>query len=193
MNHAVMIDFGSTFTKVVLVDMKKREVLLSDKFPSTVHTDARVGLNQCFQAVKSRLTEEEFEQALKLSTSSAAGGLRMAVVGLTKSLSITAGRDAVFGAGAKVMGTFHGSLTEQQIRELEGLDLEIILLCGGYENGNVTMVLHNAKMIAESGIHVPVDIQATGRRPSRFVCSCHHTKKSVLLLIIFSRTWEFLT
>lgn len=156
MNHAVMIDFGSTFTKVVLVDMKKREVLLSDKFPSTVHTDARVGLNQCFQAVKSRLTEEEFEQALKLSTSSAAGGLRMAVVGLTKSLSITAGRDAVFGAGAKVMGTFHGSLTEQQIRELEGLDLEIILLCGGYENGNVTMVLHNAKMIAESGIHVPV-------------------------------------
>lgn len=156
MEHAIMIDFGSTFTKVVLVDIKKREILLTDKFPSTVHTDARVGLKQCFDAVKQVISNEEFEKALKLSTSSAAGGLRMAVIGLTKSLSITAGRETVFGAGAKVMGTFYGELTDKQIRELEELDLEIILLCGGYENGNVTMVTHNAKMLAQSGINVPI-------------------------------------
>ena len=156
MRHAIMIDFGSTFTKVVLADLERREVILSDKFPSTVHTDARIGLDQCFRSVKKVLTEEEFDNSLKLSTSSAAGGLRMAVIGLTRSLSITAGRDAVFGAGAKVMGTFYGKLNEEQIRELEQLDLEIILLCGGYENGNVTMLLHNARMIAQSKIHAPV-------------------------------------
>lgn len=155
-NHAIMIDFGSTFTKVVLVDIKKREILKTDKFPSTVHTDARIGLQQCFDSVKQVISEEEFEQAYKLSTSSAAGGLRMAVIGLTKSLSITAGRETVFGAGAKVMGTFYGKLTEEQVHELEALDLEIILLCGGYENGNVTMVRHNAALLAKSSIGVPV-------------------------------------
>ena len=154
--HAIMIDFGSTFTKVVVVDLIRQEIILSDKFPSTVHTDARVGLAQCFDAARACLTEEEFEDAMKLSTSSAAGGLRMAVIGLTRSLSIMAGRETVFGAGAKVMGTFSGLLDEEKIQELEALDLEIILFCGGYENGNVTMVLKNAELLASSRIHVPV-------------------------------------
>lgn len=156
MEHAIMIDFGSTFTKVVLADLRKREIMLTDRFPSTVRMDARIGLEQCFNAVRTVLSEEEFRRARKLSSSSAAGGLRMAVIGLTRSLSITAGRETVFGAGAKVMGTFYGKLTEEQIHELEALDLEIVLLCGGYENGNVTMVSHNARMLARSRIRVPI-------------------------------------
>lgn len=156
MKHAIMIDFGSTFTKVVLADLEERRVLLTDKFPSTVHTDAGIALSRCFDAVRKVISPKEFEDALKLSSSSAAGGLRMAVIGLTRSLSVTAGRETVFGAGAKVMGTFYGWLTEDHIRQIEALDLEIILLCGGYENGNQTMVLHNASMIANSQIHTPV-------------------------------------
>ncbi|MDO4556500.1 MAG: glutamate mutase L, partial [Lachnospiraceae bacterium] len=169
------IDFGSTFIKVVLADIEKREVILSDKFPSTVHTDARIGLEHCFQAVKKVLSEEQFHQALKLSSSSAAGGLRMAVVGLTRTLSITAGRDAVFGAGAKVMGTFHGELDDEKLKELEQLDLEILLLCGGYENGNTTMVLHNAKRIAESKIRVPIVYSGNNQvaKQIRFLMSSH--------------------
>ena len=156
MSYAIMLDFGSTYTKVAVVDRTKQEIILTDKFASTVHSDAMVNLQQCFDAAKTVLTEEEFDSALKLSSSSAAGGLRMAVVGLTKGISITAGRDAVFGAGAKVMGSFYGMLTEEQVKEIEELDLEIILLCGGYEHGNVSMVMHNANMLAKSRIVVPV-------------------------------------
>lgn len=156
MRHSIMIDFGSTFTKVAVADLTKKELLLSDKFPSTVHTDARIAMEQCFDAAAKVLTEKEISQALKLSSSSAAGGLRMAVVGLTRSLSATAGSDAVFGAGAKVMGTFYGTLDEKMIGEIEQLPLEIILFCGGYENGNRSTVLHNARMLAASHISAPV-------------------------------------
>lgn len=182
MSYAILMDFGSTYTKVAVVDRGKRELLLTDKFASTVHSDAMINLNQCFNAARTVLSEEQFSEAIKLSSSSAAGGLRMAVVGLTKGISITAGRDAVFGAGAKVMGTFHGMLTEEKIRELEGLDLEILLLCGGYEHGNVTMVMHNAKMIAESRITVPV-VYSGNQEVATYVRSVMKTRKKECFLI----------
>lgn len=61
------------------------------QIPSTVHTDAGISLQQCFEAAKCVIGDDDFGSALKLSTSSAAGGLRIAVSGLTKSLSIEAG------------------------------------------------------------------------------------------------------
>ena len=75
MNFAVCVDFGSTYTKVVCVDLKLRKAVVTDKFPSTVHTDAAIGLGQCFDRVKSEIGDGNFEEALKLATSSAAGGL----------------------------------------------------------------------------------------------------------------------
>ncbi len=156
MKHAILVDFGSTFTKIVLVDLKEKKILLTDQAPSTVHTDAGIALEQCFDSVRKVLSEEEFDQALKLSSSSAAGGLRMAVIGLTKNLSIAAGQAAVFGAGAKIMGIYYGMLNEETAKEIADMNLEIVLLCGGYEKGNQTMVLHNAQVLAESGIHVPI-------------------------------------
>lgn len=154
--HAILIDFGSTFTKIVLTDLREKKIVLTDQAPSTVHTDAGIALEQCFDSVRKVLSEEEFDQALKLSSSSAAGGLRMAVVGLTKNLSIAAGQAAVFGAGAKIMGVYYGMLSEESAKEIADMDLEIVLLCGGYEKGNQTMVLHNAQILAESGVHVPI-------------------------------------
>ena len=48
------------------------------------------------------LGKENLEQSLKLCSSSAAGGLRMAVIGLTERLSYVAGRNTAFGAGGKI-------------------------------------------------------------------------------------------
>ena len=156
MKYATLIDFGSTYTKVTCVDLPERRVVMTDKFPSTVHTDARIGLHQCFDAVEKVIGKEALQESLKLSSSSAAGGLRMAVVGLTPRLSITAGRNAAFGAGAKIMANFSGWMTDEDVAALEKSDVEIVLLCGGYEKGNRTMVLHNAEMISKSGLNAPV-------------------------------------
>lgn len=88
--HAILIDFGSTFTKVAVADLAAGRMVATGRFPSTVRTDARIGLGQCFGLAKEAIGADAFEKAVKLSSSSAAGGLRMAVVGLTPTLSNTA-------------------------------------------------------------------------------------------------------
>lgn len=156
MEHAILIDFGSTYTKLTCVDLMEQKVILTDRFASTVHTDARIGLHQCFDVAEKKIGSAAFAKALKLSSSSAAGGLRMAVIGLTRTLSVTAGKNAAYGAGAKLMKNFFGNLSLEEIADLEQSSAEIVLLCGGYEQGNRSMVLHNAKMLAQSHISIPV-------------------------------------
>lgn len=156
MKYAILLDFGSTYTKVVCVDLVQRQVILTDKFPSTVHTDAEINLHQCFAAAKKTIGTENFHTALKLSTSSAAGGLRIAVSGLTKSLSIEAGRNASFGAGGKIVYTASGLISERDLEEMESSCAEILLLCGGYEGGNSSHVLHNAEILSNSKLNVPI-------------------------------------
>ena len=123
---------------------------------STVRSDARVNLEQCMEFARETLGKENLEQSLKLCSSSAAGGLRMAVIGLTERLSYVAGRNTAFGAGGKIIASYSGALTPEQIHELELSQAEIILLCGGYERGNRSIVLHNAEMLANSHIFIPV-------------------------------------
>ena len=156
MDYAVLLDFGSTYTKAICVDMNKQTVLLTTKVPSTVHVDAEIALQQCFDAVKERIGARAFENALKLSTSSAAGGLRIAVSGLTESLSIEAGRNAGFGAGGKVVYKASGILTNDDIENIEKANAEILLICGGYEGGNTELVLKNVETAAGSSLNIPI-------------------------------------
>ncbi|QAT43278.1 glutamate mutase L [Aminipila luticellarii] len=156
MKYAILLDFGSTYTKVVCVNLVQQQVVLSDKFPSTVHTDAGIGLCRCFEAAKHAIGEENFKSALKLSTSSAAGGLRMAVSGLTQSLSIEAGRNASFGAGGKIVYTTSGLISEEDMENIKESGAEILLLCGGYEEGNRRHILRNAEALSSAKLNIPV-------------------------------------
>ncbi len=154
--YVILTDFGSTYTKVAVADLQEKRIAAADRFPSTVATDARIGLQQCFDAACRAIGKGEFEQALKLSSSSAAGGLRMGVVGISSMLSLQAGRNAAFGAGAKILRTCTGKMTETDMEELCALPLEILLFCGGYERGNSSVLLHNARMLADSTLHIPI-------------------------------------
>ena len=156
MGKAILIDFGSTFTKAAAVDMETARILCTVRKPSTVSTDAGIGLKNCLEEIEHAIGKSETARAAKLAASSAAGGLRMAVCGLTPTLSIVAGKNAAYGAGAKIMKVCTGWMTEDDIEELENANLEIILLCGGYEGGNTTMVLHNAELLARSNSCIPV-------------------------------------
>ena len=153
---AVLVDFGSTYTKVVVVDRTERRIVMTAHFPSTVATDASIALTQCYSAAEAAIGPEEFNKACKIASSSAAGGLRMAVVGLSHTLSIQAGRSAAFGAGAKILRTCSGLLRDEDISELTSLPIEILLVTGGYDHGNRTTLLANCQKLAESSIHVPI-------------------------------------
>jgi uncharacterized protein (TIGR01319 family) len=95
-----------------------------------------------------------------LASSSAAGGLRMASVGLTASLSGKAGSLAALGAGAKVVSSEHGFLDDRAIERIEMASPHLVLLAGGMDGGNAEALVHNAGML--SGLASPLGFVIAG-------------------------------
>ncbi|MGC1818411.1 MAG: glutamate mutase L, partial [Casimicrobiaceae bacterium] len=78
---ALLIDFGSTYTKLRAIDLDRRVVLASGQGPSTVTTDISIGMRLALEDLGRRLGRlPRFRY--RLGSSSAAGGLRMVTVGL---------------------------------------------------------------------------------------------------------------
>lgn len=149
MNYASLIDFGSTFTKMTVVSIKEQKLLFTTKTPSTVKSDASVGMEICLWAAKKFLGSKMFAQCRQVACSSAAGGLRMVVVGLTPTLSMVAGKNAALGAGARVIQSYSHILTLEDVAEINAIKPEIILLCGGVNGGNTDRVIWNASLLAD--------------------------------------------
>ena len=78
----VFIDFGSTFTKVVAFDLGRELLLGRVQAPSTVDTDVNLGLDRALNELRRTVDVAEADIASALACSSAAGGLRMACIGL---------------------------------------------------------------------------------------------------------------
>ena len=157
MQYTILLDFGSTYTKMCVFDLKNGEVVLTARHPSTVKTDASIGLLANLEKAKKVIGEEGVRQAGITASSSAAGGLRMVVVGLTPRYSLLAGTNVALGAGARVLKAYSFLLTEENLDEIEAINPEILLLCGGVEDGNVEWLFENARKLAgRSSLRFPV-------------------------------------
>jgi uncharacterized protein (TIGR01319 family) len=153
----IIVDFGSTFTKVAAIDLDEEVLIGRGRSESTVRTDLTIGLKAAFRDLEESSGRKCVEGAgLRLACSSAAGGLRLVVIGLVPSLSLNAGRMAALGAGAKLVGNYSYKLNQSEMKEIKDLAPDIILLVGGTDGGNEEVIIHNAKAIAEAGINVPV-------------------------------------
>ena len=174
---ALLIDFGSTYTKVVAVDLRTAEVIGRSQAASTVNTDVREGLIQALVTLDEKhslftnrpadLTA--LDDKLVLASSSAAGGLRMAVIGLVPGLTVEAANTAALGAGAKVVGSWSFKLAEKAIGEIEAQRPDMILLTGGTDGGDSATILNNASLLARSGLSVPI-VMAGNQVVSQEVC-----------------------
>src|SRR5512140_2935167 len=122
---AVLVDFGSTYTKVVAVDLDAPAILGTAQHPSTVDTDVTIGLERALAGVRG-VTGPDI--ALRLASSSARGGLRMVAIGLVPELTAEAARQAALGAGAKVVKVFSHDLTRLDVVEIESLRPDLVLL-----------------------------------------------------------------
>ncbi len=87
-----------------------------------------------------------------LATSSAAGGLRMTVHGLTRRMTAMAAREAALGAGGVVEYVTAGRLRDHDLRAIADARPNLILLAGGVEGGDCDTVLFNAGRLAELAI-----------------------------------------
>jgi uncharacterized protein (TIGR01319 family) len=159
-----LIDFGSTFTKVVAVDLHQSRIVARSQAPTTIHTDVREGLLQALGVLHERHSVFDglpvdlgiLSGHLALASSSAAGGLRMAVIGLVPGLTLLAASQAALGAGAKVVGSFAFKLAGKQLEEIVRLRPDMVLLTGGTDGGDSATILHNANRLANSSVSVPI-------------------------------------
>lgn len=149
-DRRVFIDFGSTFTKVVVFDLDSETLLARVQSPSTVDTDVNMGLDKALTELRKTVDVTENEIHAALACSSAAGGLKMVCIGLVPEYTTEAGRLAALGAGAKVVGSFSYELTRSELRKLEALRPDIVLLTGGTDGGNRRTILHNADLLSAS-------------------------------------------
>lgn len=156
MKPILLVDFGSTNTKVTAVDVESCEVLGTAAAYTTVETDINNGLREAVSNLEKITGHIEYEE--RYACSSAAGGLKMISIGLVPELTAQASREASLGAGAKVWKTYSFNLTKGDMREIEEYHPDIILLTGGTDGGNSECILYNAQMLASLSYDCPIVI-----------------------------------
>lgn len=166
MKPVLLMDFGSTYTKVTAVDVENERLLGHAQSYTTVETDISAGLENALRELKKQTGPLSYEA--RYACSSAAGGLRMVTSGLVPELTAEAARLASLGAGAKVLKVYSFQLTEDDLQEILSLKPDIFLLVGGTDGGNSECILHNAKMLSTAAFDFPVVI--AGNRSAAREC-----------------------
>ena len=166
MKPVLLIDFGSTYTKLTAVDVEGETLLGTAAAYTTVQTDINDGLNLGLKRLEEKIGKLDYAETY--ACSSAAGGLRMVTSGLVPELTSEAAKLASLGAGAKVVGLYSFQLTEDDIDEIKEIDPDIFLLVGGTDGGNTECILHNATRLAEIQPKFPIVI--AGNRSAAREC-----------------------
>lgn len=149
---ALVAEIGSTTTVVSAFDglagwPKTRPRLIGQGVAATTVEagDVGVGLAQARAALETETGP--LEPRVTLATSSAAGGLRMTVHGLTERMTARAAHEAALGAGAVVRLATAGRLREEDLARVEAVEPAIVFLAGGVEGGDTETVLANARAL----------------------------------------------
>ncbi len=167
MKPVLLIDFGSTYTKLTAVDVEREEILGTAASYTTVQTDINDGFRNGLALLEQKTGKLDYAECF--ACSSAAGGLRMVASGLVPELTSEAAKLASLGAGAKIVGLYSFQLTEDDLEEIRELKPDIFLLVGGTDGGNTDCILHNASMLA--GLQPTFPIVIAGNRTAARQCA----------------------
>ena len=173
MKAILLIDFGSTYTKVTAVDVEGECLLGTAASYTTVQTDINEGLTKALALLRKQTGEIAYDKCY--ACSSAAGGLRMITSGLVPELTGEAAKLASLGAGAKVVGVYAFQLTEDDMEDILAAKPDIFLLVGGTDGGNTECILHNARMLASVNPKFPIVIagnRTAARQCQRILKGC---------------------
>ena len=123
---------------------------------SVLHGDVRIGLNKAIENLRKNIGADNVEYTKMLATSSAAGGLRMTVHGLIYEMTVRAGSEAALGAGANIHMSTAGILRDTDIKKIESINPNLILLAGGTDYGDRDTAVKNAELLSKSKTEAPV-------------------------------------
>ena len=148
MDAYLLVDFGSTYTKLTVVDIEKEEIIATAKDITTIEDNIMIGYDKAYSKIEHILKEKNVNFINKLACSSAAGGLKMIAIGLVPELTAEAAKRAALGAGARVLKVYSYELTLTEIEEIKNSDLDIILLAGGTDGGNKECISTQCKNVS---------------------------------------------
>ncbi len=169
-NVILATDCGSTTTKAILIQRVDGEYRQTHRgeAPTTVEkpfADVTMGVinsvTEVAELADRRLVDDQgriIQPAtetegcdLYISTSSAGGGLQMMVAGVVAQMTAASAKRAALGAGAIVMDVIAANdkrRPHEQIQRIRELRPDMILLSGGTDGGNTTLVVQIAELIA---------------------------------------------
>ena len=149
----LLVDGGSTYTKLHLVDTNKNVILAGASSYTTVETDVREGFNKAYKKLR-EISDVKYDKIL--GCSSASGGLKVIAIGFSKSLTTDAARLASLSSGARILNVYSYELKDEQVEEIKSAGADIIVLCGGTDHGNRDNIIYNAKKLAKGSVKTPV-------------------------------------
>jgi uncharacterized protein (TIGR01319 family) len=142
----ICVDFGSTFTKALLVDLAEGQIAASAEHRTTIETDVLDGYDACLASLREQ--DPRAAEARTLACSSAGGGLRIAVVGNEELVTAEAGRRVALSSGGKVVAVFAAGRGDD-LGEIPASEPDVVLLTGGTDAGNPEPMLGAARELAE--------------------------------------------
>lgn len=159
---ALLVDVGSTWTKGAVVSLDTGALVARTQHPTTL----AAGIMEGAGLVIAKLTAASGgDIVFRAATSSAAGGLRVAAVGLVPDLTGLAARQASLGAGARVVFSGGYVLGAEDIAAMREAQPDIVLLSGGTDGGNSAVILANARSLAQA--RLPAAVVVAGNRSAR--------------------------
>jgi uncharacterized protein (TIGR01319 family) len=156
----LVAEIGSTTTVVnAFTDIHTEHPLFfgQGQAPTTVlEGDVRIGLKQAMEDLIQQKQLDSLEYEEMLATSSAAGGLKMTVHGLVYDMTARAAKEAALGAGAILHYITAGRLRRTDLKKIQDIEPNLILLAGGVDYGERDTAIYNGEMLATLPEKTPV-------------------------------------
>ena len=151
---ALVAEIGSTTTVLSAFDgladyPASTPHLLGQGFAPTSVAQGDVGIGVDAARAGLEAVIGPVDPGVMMATSSAAGGLRMTVHGLTQKMTAMAAREAALGAGGVLEHQTAGRLRDVDLEAIEEARPGLVLLAGGVEGGDAEVVLFNARRLTE--------------------------------------------
>lgn len=152
----LLADFGSTYTKVSLVDLDRAKLLGAASAFTTIATSVTEGFAEAAARLADKVDLSDVEIVARLACSSAGGGLKVVSVGLAPDFTVEAARRAALGAGARILKSYSYYLRPEERTEIENFKPDIILLTGGENGGNKKCIIENAGVLSKLSLPIPI-------------------------------------
>lgn len=153
------LEVGSTMTKAngfIFTSRGSLQHVAQGFSPTTVlEGDVSLGVEGAIAALEQN-SGHSVTSAEIFINSSAAGGLKMSVHGLTLSMTARAAKEASLGAGAIVRKLTAGPIHASDLEDILEIHPNLILLAGGVEFGDTATVMANAEKLMKLNLDIPI-------------------------------------